>query len=252
MGDTIQFARYAPLVAELGAAVVIEAPRGLGALLATVPGAARVVEQGDPLPAFDMHCPLMSLPWVFATSLDTIPGRVPYLTAPPDRAASWARELGDWRRMRVGLAWSGSPGHANDRARSLRLSQFGDLLARPDIEWHVVQRDIRAEDRDALADADAIVDHSARLTDWAETAALVSGMDLVVAVDTAVAHLAGALGKPAWVLLPYAADWRWMTGRADSPWYPSIWLFRQPRRDDWAPALAELGRQLDQWAVPRG
>jgi hypothetical protein len=192
----------------------------------------------------------MSLPAAFRTGLDTIPHAVPYLAPRADLVSAWARRLGPWTKMRIGLAWSGSPGHANDINRSIPLASLAALLGRPDVEWHIIQRDIRATDRAALDEQDGLTDHSAALTDFAETAALVSQLDLVVAVDTALAHLAGGLGKAAWIMLPHAADWRWMTGRSDSPWYPTLRLFRQPKAGDWDSVTREIGRQLDLWAVP--
>ena len=252
LGDTIQFVRYAPMVAQLGTTVLLEVQPGLSGLLSGLPGIAAVYEQGDPLPPYDLQCSLMSLPAAFRTTLDTIPGPGPYLAPRPDRLAAWRDRLGAWRRMRIGLAWSGSAGHANDINRSMPLRALETLLAREDVEWHVVQRDIRAEDRAFLDDQDGIVDHAADLTDFTETAALVSALDLVISVDTVLAHLAGALGKPGWIMLAHAADWRWMMGRADTPWYPSLRLFRQPKAGDWAPVVREIGRQLDQWAVRHG
>lgn len=252
LGDTLQFVRYAPLVAEHGATVLLEVQPGLRPLLETMPGVAAVHEQGDALPPYDLQCPLMSLPAAFRTSLDTIPHAVPYLVPRADLVAAWARRLGPWKKMRIGLAWSGSQGHANDINRSIPLATLAPLLGRPDVEWHIIQRDIRDTDRAALDEQDGLVDHSATLTDFAETAALVSQLDLVVAVDTALAHLAGGLGKPAWIMLPHAADWRWMTGRSDSPWYPTLRLFRQPKAGDWESVTREMGRQLDLWAVPHG
>jgi hypothetical protein len=219
-------------------------------LLGQLPGVAATFEQGEVLPTYELQCSLMSLPAAFRTSLDTIPARAPYVTARPDRVAAWRERLGPWRRMRIGLAWSGNPGHANDRARSVPLSSLAPLTARTDVEWHVVQRDIRAMDRATLDDIDPIADHSADLTDFAETAALVSQMDLVITVDTAIAHLTGALGKPGWLMLSYAPDWRWMTGRSDSPWYPTLRLFRQSKLGDWASVVQDIARQLEQWAVP--
>ncbi len=252
LGDTLQFVRYAPLVAEHGATVLLEVQPGLRPLLEGMSGVAAVHEQGDPLPPYELQCPLMSLPAAFRTSLDTIPASIPYLTPRAGLAAAWGKRLGTWSKMRIGLAWSGSPGHANDINRSVPLSLLAPLLGRRDVEWHVIQRDIRDTDRSALEEQDGLIDHSAALTDFAETAALVSQLDLVIAVDTALTHLTGALGKPGWVMLPHAADWRWMTGRPDSPWYPTLRLFRQPKPGDWESVTREIGRQLDLWAVPHG
>ena len=251
-GDTIQFVRYVPMVAARGATVMLEVQRGLGALFQTIPGVTRLFEVGDPLPAFDLHCPLMSLPAAFNTNLGTIPSTVPYLSADPALVAAWSRTLGPWQKMRVGLAWSGSLQHADDRNRSVPLGLLAPLLQRTDIACHVVQRDIQDADRQAMASFPALADHGTALTDFAETAALIASMDLIVTVDTAVAHLAGALNIPAWVMLAHSADWRWMQDRDDSPWYPSLRLFRQKRRGDWHGVIEQVSANLDQWAIRRG
>jgi Flp pilus assembly protein TadD len=248
LGDTIQFVRYAPMVAALGAVVVLEVQPPLKTLLTGMAGVTAVHAFDEPLPAFDLHCPLLSLPAAFRTSLADIPARIPYLAADPTRRAAWEERLGPWQKMRIGLAWSGSEAHPSDAARSIPLGRFDWLLSRPDVECHAIQRDIREADRLAMSELPGLADHSAELTDFAETAALVSLMDLVITVDTAPAHLAGALGKPAWLLLAHSPDWRWMRDRSDSPWYPTLRLFRQPKRDDWQPVLTTLNRQLDQWA----
>ena len=252
LGDTLQFVRYAPLVAQFGATVLLEVQFGLRSVLDRLPGVSAVFEQGEKLPSFDLQCSLMSLPHVFGTRLDTVPAAIPYLSARPDRVAAWTRVLDPWQRMRVGLAWSGSASHASDRSRSIPLAGLAPLVERTDLEWHVIQRDIRPADRTILDDWDQITDNSGSLTDFTETAALISLMDLVITVDTAVAHLAGALGKPVWLLLAHSADWRWLQGRADTPWYPTMRLFRQPRQGDWAAVLTEIGRQLDLWSVRHG
>jgi tetratricopeptide (TPR) repeat protein len=250
LGDTIQFVRYAPLVAARGARVLVEVQQGLGSLLNHTGFA--VFELGDALPAFDLHCSLVSLPAAFATSQASIPASVPYIAPAPDTVAAWARRLGPWRKMRVGFAWSGSAGHAADTDRTMPLDTLAPLLGRGDIECHAVQRDIRDSDRDAMRAFLHLADHSAALTDFEQTAGLLAQMDLVITVDTAVAHLAGAMNVPAWVMLPHAADWRWMRDRDDSPWYPSVRLFRQKRRGEWASVIDPVARNLDQWAIQRG
>ncbi len=245
-GDAIQFARYAPLVAARGARVVLEVHRGLGNLFRALPGVSHLIEGGVTLPDFDLHCPLLSLPVAFGTDMDSIPAAVPYVTADPSRVFTWGARLGPRRRMRIGVAWSGNPLHRDDARRSIALAQLRDLLRdRPDLEFHIIQTEIRPADRETLATMPHLREHGALLRDFADSAALVSLMDLVITVDTAVAHLAGAMGWPVWVLLPTVPDWRWMLGRDDSPWYPSMWLFRQRHRDDWTPVLLEVAQQLD-------
>ncbi len=250
-GDTLQFVRYARLVADQGASVVLEVQPGLRRLLADMDGITAVLEQGEATPPHDLHCPLMSLPAVFRTDLHTIPGPHPYLHARLDRLARWRDRLGSDRRPRVGLAWSGRAGHANDGNRSLAMGVMGPLLARTDITWHVVQREIRESDRAILRHCATVTDHSEDLTDFAETAALLSALDLVISVDTVTAHLAGALCRPAWVLLPHVPDWRWMTDRADTPWYPTLRLIRQPAIGDWATVIRAVHDRLDEWMERR-
>lgn len=243
LGDTIQFVRYAPLVAERGAHVRLLVPATLAPLLASLPGIADVVPFGDPIPAFDAHCSLMSLPRAFRTEIATIPTRIPYLRAPADRITDWTARLGpkDGRR-RIALAWSGSTSAWN---RSLPLAALAPLLSRPDCQFHVAQTEIAEQDRAAMRDWPGLVDHSGALRDFADTAALLSCMDLVISVDTSLAHLAGAVGCPVWTMLPLGADYRWMTDRTDSPWYPTMRLFRQPAFDDWAGVLTAVGAALD-------
>lgn len=238
-GDTLQFCRYASLAHDRGATVLIDAPAALAGLLGTLRGVSRVVADGQPAPAFDLHCPMMSLPFAFRTTLDTVPADVSYLHADPLRRAAWTDRLdtaAPSRRLRVGLAWSGNPNHANDENRSMTFAALAPLVEL-DATFVSLQVGVRARDADAFA-ASGVLSFEAELTDFAETAALVDALDLVIAVDTSVVHLAGALGRPVWVLLPRVPDWRWLLERDDSPWYPAATLFRQGRPGDW-PALVE-------------
>lgn len=234
-GDTIQFVRYAPLLARRGARVIVEAQQSLVALLRSLEGVDTVVPMDTDLPPFDLHCPLMSLPLGCRTTLETIPAEVPYLSAPPERMAAWGERLGAHPvgKRRIGLAWSGNPDHAQNRARSIPLGRLMPLLNRSDCEFHVAVTPVSPADRTTLQTLPHVIDHSAALRDFADTAALLSHMDLVLSVDTSVAHLAGALARPIWVLLPFSAEWRWLVGRADSPWYPTARLFRQAAPGDW-------------------
>ncbi|HIJ62009.1 MAG TPA: tetratricopeptide repeat protein [Rhodospirillaceae bacterium] len=216
LGDCLQFCRYAPLVATTGR-VILEVQAPLVRLLAGLPGIERVIAKGEPLPPFDVHCPLLSLPGAFGTTLDTLPP-APYLRAAGDRAAAWRRRIGDDGRLAVGLVWAGNPDNPRDFERSLAFSLLAPLLRLEGVRWLSLQVGDRAAD---LAQAPMVEDLSPWLTDFAETAALVSGLDLVISVDSAVAHLTGALGRPGWLLLPWAGDWRWLDGRDDSPWYPT-------------------------------
>jgi hypothetical protein len=236
------------MVAALGAIVLLEVQPVLKPLLSGMQGVAAVHSFDEALPEFDLQSPLLSLPRAFQTSKMSIPAKMPYLSADPVRLAVWQARLGAWQKMRVGLAWSDTSGHPTDLSRSIPLGRLDALVSRADIECHVIQRDICEADRVTLAELPGLIDHSGALSDLAETAALVTLMDLVITVDTAAAHLAGALDKPTWLLLEHNADWRWLHDRSDSPWYPSLRLFRQVKRDDWQPVLDRLMRQLDQWS----
>jgi tetratricopeptide (TPR) repeat protein len=245
LGDTLQFARYAPLLAAAGARVVLEVQPPLKNLLRSLPGGIEVVARGDALPPFDLHCPLLSLPLALGTRLDSIPAAVPYLQPDTSRLASWQARLGPASGPRVGLIWSGNPDHNNDRNRSLPLAALAPLF-RPELEFVSLQPAIRAADLETLHDLSLPLRHFGDdLHDFADTAALASCVDLIIAVDTAGAHLAGALGRPLWLLLPWLPDWRWLLGREDSPWYPTARLFRQPRTQDWASVLNAVARCLE-------
>ena len=249
LGDTIQFCRYAPLVAALGAQVDLEVPAPLLALVSTLRAPCNLIRRGDPLPEFDLHCPLMSLPLALGTTVATIPADVPYLYADPAKVEDWKRRLGAGSAPRIGLAWSGSAIYQNDRQRSLPLGALAELMSLP-VEFHALQKDIRADDREALRELGRVRLHEGRLNDFSDTAALLELMDLVVSVDTSVAHLAGAMGKPVWVLLPFLPDHRWFLDRADSPWYPTATLLRQSRQGDWPGVIAELARRLATFDPP--
>lgn len=248
LGDTLQFVRYVPLVARLGATVILEVQPELVALLENTTGASRVIARGDPLPHFDLHCPLMSLPRAFATQGVTASTPIPYVTTPAEATRRWAQRLPPGGPL-VGIAWAGRPSHHNDHNRSLPLAALAPLLRRSDIQFVSLQRDLREGDAAILGAMPHIIHVGPDLHDFADTAALISRLDAVIAVDTAVAHLAGALGKRLMLLLPYAADFRWLRGRADSAWYPSARLLRQDKFADWSGVLARLAAQLDQLAT---
>ena len=242
-GDTIQFIRYLPMVIAKGGRVVLEIPDDLRPLIGHIDGVTAIMRRGEALPHFDVHCPLMSLALAFGTTLDTIPAPVPYLHAPAERISSWRIRLAGTKGPRVGLVWSGKPTHKNDHNRSIPLALLAPLLRMPGMTFVSLQKDYRDTDRAALG-ALPLLRLDDALSDFADTAAVIAALDLVIAVDTAAAHLTGALGKPLWLLLPAIGDWRWLTERADSPWYPSARLFRQPRIGDWQSALAEVRREL--------
>jgi tetratricopeptide (TPR) repeat protein len=233
-GDTLQMMRYAALARERGATVLLNVDPALKELAATVPGVARVVSGGDPV-AYDMWTPMMSLPLAFGTTLETVPNKVPYISADPAKVAAWRERLGETRRPRVGLAWSGRAAHANDRNRSLRLAELVPLLD-ADAEFISLQREYREADRPLLADL-PIRDVSEQLTNFSDTAALIEILDLVIAVDTSVAHLAGALARPFCVMIAYVPDFRWGLTGDTTPWYPTAKLLRQPRPGDWGSVI---------------
>jgi len=236
-GDTIQFARYLPLIAARGGRVVLACDARLVPLLDTLPGVA-AIPVGGALPPYDAWIDQMSLPRVFATRPTTIPSAGGYLAPDPVRVATWWAALPTGRK--VGVAWAGNPGHSNDRRRSLPPDMLAALLAAPGVQFVSLQPGPRADDA-------ALPDPSARLTDYADTAALIAILDLVVTVDTSVAHLAGALGVPCWVLLPFAPDWRWRLGCLDSLWYASIRLVRQPAPGAWHDVVARVVADLAAW-----
>lgn len=245
LGDTIQFVRYAPLVAARGGRVILEAYAEVRPLLGRLPGVAAILSRGEALPRFDLHCSLLSLPLAFRTEMDSIPATVPYLTVPEERIAFWRRQLGPRRGLRVGIAWAGNPRHRDDKRRSIPFERFSALPAAfPEVSFHVLHTDPRPGEQEAAAKFANVHDHSRRLRDLGDTGALLMLMDLVIAVDTAVVHLAGALARPAWLLLPRVADWRWLQERDDSPWYPTVELFRQPARGDWDSVLATAAARL--------
>jgi tetratricopeptide (TPR) repeat protein len=243
LGDTIQMVRYVPMVEALGGKVILEVPAVLVPLLNSLKGNFTIVTKGHLLPAFDLHCPLMSLPLAFKSSVASIPAPIPYLAADPQRQNTWFERLGPKSKPRVGLAWSGNPQHKNDRYRSMSLRTLEPLLGL-DCEYHALQKEVRVEDQPTLAEFTQIHTHEDNLNDFADSAALIAELDLVISVDSSVAHLAGALGKPVGILLPYNADYRWLTVRSDSPWYPTARLFRQRSLGAWEDVIAEVSSRL--------
>jgi tetratricopeptide (TPR) repeat protein len=243
LGDTLQMLRYAPLLARQGARVITLVPISLAGIAASVPGVTSVVAEGAALPPFDFHCPFMSLPLALRTVLTTVPDTVPYLFATGETSVAWGQRLGPAGRRRIGLVWSGSVTHKNDRHRSIGARRIQPLLDF-DAQFISLQKEYRAEDATLTGERGPIRDFSAELQDFAQTAALIANLDLVISVDTSVAHLAGGMGKPVWVLLPYAPDYRWMLGCANSPWYPTARLFRQPTFGDWDSVIGDVVRAL--------
>ena len=243
LGDSIQFCRYAALVQQLGARVVLEVDASLVGLLGSLQGPEQVVARGTGLPPTDFHCPLLSLPLAFQTTLDTVPASGGYLRPDSERLMKWGWRLGPKRALRVGLVWSGDPAHRNDHKRSLPLKTLLAYLPNG-YEYISLQKDVRESDRANLAARTDIRDMGQALADFSETAAACAEMDLLITVDTSFAHLSAALGKPTWILLAAPSDWRWLLDREDSPWYNGARLFRQLTPGDWHTALTRVACAL--------
>ena len=243
-GDVIQFCRYVPHVADQGARVILEVYEPLRALMSTLPGVAQFVTTGEPLPDFDLHCPLLSLPLALGAGSATILSQTPYLRPSPQAVMDWNDRLGPRRRPRIGLAWSGRPSHDNDHNRSMRLSFLLGALAGRNATYVSLQQDVREDDAPVLQ-ASGVLHFGNELKTYADTAALIANLDLVISVDTSVAHLTGALAKPLWLLLPFTPDWRWLLDRDDSPWYPTARLFRQDETRRWFGVMARVRAALD-------
>jgi tetratricopeptide (TPR) repeat protein len=244
LGDTVQFARYAALLAAGGARCVVRCPEALAPLLSAVPGVTRTSLEQEPLPEYDAHVPILSLPRIFGTTADTIPAAVPYLAVSYAARANARARLGPGAPPRVGLCWAGNPAHPNDRNRSIPLRELSPLFAVRGISWFSLQAGEKQKQLRATPAASGVI-ALAKGTALVDAAALMAELDLVITVDTGIAHLAGALARPTWVLLPFAPDWRWQLGRDDSPWYPTLRLFRQPQPRDWTSVVAQVRAELE-------
>jgi tetratricopeptide (TPR) repeat protein len=260
LGDTLQFCRYAKLAEAKGAKVVLSVQQPLHGLLKGLSPAIEIIGQADAPRRYDYHCPLLSLPLAFGTTLETIPAPVPYLAVDPEKSARWKRKLGEKKNVRVGLVWSGGfrPDQPkvwslNER-RNIPLAKLAQLM-HPDIEFYSLQKGEPAAQLAELGrghrDQPAIIDLTSELNDFADTAALVDNLDLVISVDTSTTHLAGAMGKPVWILNRFAACWRWLLERTDSPWYPTARLYRQPQAGDWDDVVRRVRADLRDWAAQR-
>jgi tetratricopeptide (TPR) repeat protein len=255
-GDTIQFARYASRVAERAGSVVLEVQKPLRVLVSSLPGLARIVVKGEPLPDFDLHCPLLSLPLAFGTDLDTIPSSTPYLSAPESKVCAWRDRLGKHQIPRIGLVWAGDPGkalpNANwiDRQRSIEFEMLTPVLQVTGCEFYSLQKGHRAvaQLRNSPL-CHRVIDWTEDFQDFSDTAALIENLDLVITVDTAVAHLTGALGKPFWLINRYNTCWRWLLDREDSPWYPTARLFRQDDTRAWDNVIEQVRAALHDYAA---
>jgi hypothetical protein len=253
MGDTMQMLRYVPLLAAQGATIYVELQRAVSALLARVRGAERVFVRGDALPAFDLHCPMMSLPYVFETWLDTIPADIPYIAVDPRNARRADAEAVNDGALQVGLCWKGNPAHRNDAQRSPGIEPFKTLFSVDGARFLGLVPGMRADFLNLVRHAAIDPGHDLVETPegFVETAALINDLDLVISCDTSIAHLAGAMGKPVWLVLPFVPEWRWLMGREDSPWYPTMRVFRQARRHDWPELFGRVREHLAEAARDR-
>jgi Tfp pilus assembly protein PilF len=244
LGDTIQFIRYVPMIAARGGRVIVACSPLLRGITGSCPGVAQVVTTGDPLPDFACYAPVLSLPRILGTTLQTIPARVPYLYADRERIARWRSELGAIEGIKLGIVWQGNPQHTRDRERSFRLAQLEPLARVTGVRLFSLQKNAGTDQIAAVANRFPVTDLGSRLEDFVDTAAALCSLDLVISPDSSPAHLAGALGVPVWLALPYVADWRWMSDRDDSPWYPTMRLFRQRRFGDWDEVFQRLAAEL--------
>jgi tetratricopeptide (TPR) repeat protein len=244
LGDTLHFCRYIPLLVRAGAKVKLEVQTSLISLLSQFEGVNDIFALGETNPGqFDYHCSVLSLPRAFGTTLDSIPSNIPYLRSDARSKDKWAAQLGQKRKPRIGLVWSGNPEQADDKYRSMSFSKISALID-DRFEWISLQKDVRSDDSELLYGTKNILPWGSKLEDFSDTAGLIENLDLVISVCTSVAHLAGAMGKPLWVLLSYNAEWRWLLDRSESPWYPTARLFRQNSMQDWSNVIAEVGLQL--------
>jgi Tfp pilus assembly protein PilF len=247
-GDTIHMARYALLVAARGGRVILECQPPLSRLMRSLQGVQQIIPAGEPLPPFDVHCPLLTLPLVSRTTVETIPASVPYLRADKELAKTFGMKLSpDVGGPLIGLVWAGRPENKNDRSRSMRLRDFAPLAGIGNARFVNLQLGAAADQIRQRPPVLELLDFTGDLHDFADTAALVANLDLVIAVDTAVAHLAGAMAKPIWILVPTMPDWRWMLGRDDSPWYPTMRIFRQKTRGDWNDVMVRVKLELEKF-----
>jgi Flp pilus assembly protein TadD len=249
-GDNMQFVRYLPFLVDMGANVIFECPSEFHRLFQSVRG-IECRSLGSDIGSFDFHMPLLSLPGALGTTLETIPRSVPYLRAPAEISEFWREQVSKaempvGHTCHVGICWAGNPHHVNDRNRSCRLSLFSSLSAIEGAVFYSLQKGEAANQSKHPPAGMKIVDFTDALKDWADTAALVEAMDLIVTVDTAIAHVAGALGRPVWILIPYDPDWRWLLARSDSPWYPTMRVFRQQERRKWGPVFAAVAAAISE------
>lgn len=243
-GDTIQFIRYVPLIAKRGAKVIVECEKELVTLLQNVEGIRAIFFKESQLPEFDFYCPLLSLPLIFNTTVETIPSEIPYINVDPELSQKWHNKILNNSKLNVGLAWAGNPDLRRDYNRSYTFDVLSQLLKNLDINFYSLQKGEASYQIFSSPEGEKILDYTDELNDFRDTAAFIQNLDLVISADTAVAHLAGALGKSIWTLIPFVPDWRWMLNREDSPWYPTMRLFRQPSIGDWKSVIDMVEEEL--------
>ena len=244
LGDIIQFCRYIEKISNLGAKVILEVPQSLARLMEGLKGVSQLIIEGQKLPAFDYQCPLLSLPLAFNTNISSIPGNVPYLKANIDNVLKVSLKLGEKKRKRIGLVWSSVSAFRDDSKRSLKLEEFVKALALERFEYVCLQKELKECDKKLFKTYRNIKFYGDEINDFQDTAALIENLDLVISTCTSVAHLAGALGKETWLLLSFVPDWRWLLDRDDSPWYPSMKLYRQTSIGDWSSVLDRVKLDL--------
>jgi hypothetical protein len=245
LGDTIQFSRYLPLLAERGGRMIFECQKSLVRLLSGWPGIAELIPQGEPLPPFDVQSPLLSLPGIFRTSLETIPVHVPYFFAAADVVEHFRHEFSAVAGRKIGIVWHGDPRQENNPARSIPLRCFEALAAIPGVQLVSLQKGSGAEQLKEVAGRFPVIEAGSRFNDFMDTAGAIMNLDMIIGCDTSVVHAAGALGAKVWVALSYVPDWRWLLERADCPWYPNMRLFRQQRPGDWPAVFEEIRAALE-------
>ena len=243
-GDAVQFARFAAHIRDRGGRPILEVPAPLAPLLKTANGIEDIVIEGTTPPETDLHIPMFDLLGALSVSSQNLPGTIPYLKVDPDRGEQWSDRIPETGRLRVGLVWAGRPTHRNDRNRSIPLEAMLPLLRQTDVDFYALQVGERVSEIATAGLANDLIDLSPRLSDFAETAAALDQLDLLISVDTSVVHVAGAINRPAWVLIPHAPDWRWGLEDGTSPWYPSLRLWRQPEFGDWDTVLENIAETL--------
>jgi len=244
LGDTLMACRYIPMLASQGARVIAEVQPPLMSLLKNLEGISRLVAKGEPIPPFDVHCPIMSLPLAFKTTMETIPAEVPYLAVSKNIIEKWRSKL-NGAEIKVGIVWAGNPNHPQDLDRSIPLKNILPILRVKGARYFSLQKDLRHGDKETLDVNSQIVRLDQEINDFEDTAAIVMSLDLVISIDTSVVHLAGALGRPIWLLLPSNPDWRWLLDRSDSPWYPTARLFRQIDTGEWSTVIDDVRVELE-------